>query len=148
PHHLARFRPAGQHRPHVPIQQPRHILARHLLRRERRDHRIPDPSRARHTHLRMKNARGHQSPGRDYSHENAAHSPAPSSAIAALRLSLMRPWSSMRITFTFTMSPIFTTSCTLLTYPSASSEMWHIPSVPGASSMKAPKSFVLTTLPV
>ncbi len=39
----------------------------------------------------------------------------PDSAMACLRLSLMRPWSSTRITLTLMTSPIFTTSCTLLT---------------------------------
>src|SRR5690606_28674930 len=44
-------------------------------------------------------------------------SPPPPSAgaMAWRRLSLMRPWSSTLMTFTFTMSPILTTSPTFLT---------------------------------
>jgi hypothetical protein len=45
------------------------------------------------------------------------------SFIAALRLSLTRPFSSIPIHFTQTRSPIFTTSSTFLTLKSASSEI-------------------------
>ena len=67
--------------------------------------------------------------------------------MSALRLSLMRPLSSTLMTLTLMTSPILTTSLTVFTKPCASSDTWHMPSVPGASSTKQPKSLIEMTLP-
>ena len=62
----------------------------------------------------------------------------------------MRPRSgSTSTTFTFSSSPRLMTSSTVFgRWPGAMLEMWIRPSVPLASSMKAPKVVVFTTLPV
>ena len=60
---------------------------------------------------------------------------------------LTRPFSSMSVTLTQIISPMLTTSSTLATRWLASLEMWTRPSLPGASSTKAPNCMIRTTLP-
>jgi hypothetical protein len=52
------------------------------------------------------------------------------------------------MTFTSSLSPILQTSPTDFTNPSASSLMWHSPSLPGAISTNAPKSLIELTVPL
>src|SRR5262249_37156755 len=62
--------------------------------------------------------------------------------------SLTLPRSSKPRSFTFTVSPSFTTSPTLPTRCGASSEMWTRPSLLPRKFTNAPKSMIFTTLPV
>ena len=72
---------------------------------------------------------------------------AAASARTAFRDSLTRFCSSTAMTLTASLSPTRQTSVTFLTYPSESSLIWHRPSLPGAISMKAPKSLTELTVP-
>ena len=68
---------------------------------------------------------------------------------SSAKRSPIRPRSrSTSTTRTATSSPLLSTSSTLCTRsPGETFEMWSSPSVPLASSMKAPNVVVLTTLP-
>ncbi len=67
--------------------------------------------------------------------------------MTALRLSLILPKSSMPMTFTFTTSPMRTTSVTELMKPSDSSETCTRPSWLGSTSTNAPNSLMAVTRP-